>query len=365
MKICIAGRGDVKNRKLWSGTPTQLYDGFKSQEGIETGVLNWQLFKPIFSFYCVVVAKYFFTWGSANDPLLYWLGKRTIVKKINSLNQNYDYVFFSSGDMCVPKEIVDTSKYIYYTDIFLADVMPYYSKLNWGYKSFIKSYNKRLAEQYKRCELIFTQNDWTKRSIVDKFGVEATKVHNVGFGVNLKPLLVDKEYSKNLLLIVLRKGTEEYKGLYLLLEAFKILKTRLSDVKLAVVGTELDEKIDGVTYYYNQPREVTVELFRQCTLYTMPAIREPNGVTYLEALANKAPIVGLNRFSVPEFSGYGEWGFMAENENPQEIATVIENALSDKERLKVMGLKGQQFVMDHYRWEIVIEKMMNEMKKNI
>jgi glycosyltransferase involved in cell wall biosynthesis len=363
LKICIAGRGDITNRTLWSGTPKQINDQLSQIKNIEVSKIDWSLFKPIFSFYCVVISKFLFTWGSANDPLLYWLGKITIIKKIKKLKTNYDYILFSSGDMCVPKEIVGLSKYAYYTDIFLSDVIPYYKKLKFGHKSFLRHYDKRIAEQYNRCEFIFTQNEWTKNSIVEKLHVPIEKVINVGFGVNLVPFTGEKDYSTELLLIVLRKGTEQYKGLYLLLDAFKILRKRCPQVRLAVVGTDEEEKVEGVTYYYNQPRETTVELFKQCTLYTMPAIREPNGVTYLEALANKAPIVGLNRFAVPEFCGDGEWGFMADNEDPEEIANVIENALSDKERLKEMGLKGQQFVMERYSWEIVVEKMLIEMKK--
>ena len=69
--------------------------------------------------------------------------------------------------------------------------------------------------------------------------------------------------------------------------------------------------MDGVTYYYNEPRSKTVELLQKATLYVMPAIREPNGITYLEALANKTPIIGLNRFAFPEFCGYGEYGFIS------------------------------------------------------
>ena len=70
-------------------------------------------------------------------------------------------------------------------------------------------------------------------------------------------------YSKDLLLIVLRKGTERLKGLNLLLEAFPIVRKSCPTAELAVVGTTGPE-IEGVQYYYNQPRETTVELFKKC-----------------------------------------------------------------------------------------------------
>jgi len=211
--------------------------------------------------------------------------------------------------------------------------------------------------------VIFTQNEWTRQCLLSEYGILPDKVHNVGFGVNAEPYLGEKNYEDDLLLIVLRKGTEKYKGLLLLLEAFNILKSKRPNVKLAVVGTELEDRPEDVTYYFNQPRSVTVDLFRKATLYVMPALHEPNGITYLEALANKAPIVGLNRFAVPEFSNNGQWGFMAQNEDPEELAVVLEEALDDKERLRRMGEEGQAFVIGRYRWELVAQKMANLMAK--
>ncbi|MCS2966996.1 glycosyltransferase [Bacteroides ovatus] len=83
-----------------------------------------------------------------------------------------------------------------------------------------------------------------------------------------------KNYDDNLLLIVLRKGTEYYKGLLLLIDAFDIVKEKVSNAKLAIVGTDEVRSQEGVTYYHNKSRETTVELFKRCTLYTMPALAE-------------------------------------------------------------------------------------------
>ena len=363
MRICIAGRGNVKDPILWSGTPRNLYDAFTNIPSLNIDILDWSIFKPIFSLYCVVYSKFFFTWGAICDPLLYRLGKRTINKKIKCLSNKYDYVLFCSGDLCITNSMRNFAKFAYYTDIYLADVVPYYKRKKWGVKSFLKQYNENLKEQYNRCDFIFTQNEWTRQSIIDKLQIPSDKVINVHFGVNLTPYIGEKDYSRNLLLIVLRKGLEEYKGLYLLLDAFKILYQDIKNVELAVVGTDVGDGIEGVTCYYNQPRETTVKLFQESTLYVMPAIREPNGITYLEGLANKSPIVGLNRFAFPEFSGYGEWGFLCENDNPNELAGLLKDALSDKYRLKEMGLKGQKFVEKNFKWEVVVDRMLTEMNR--
>jgi glycosyltransferase involved in cell wall biosynthesis len=186
------------------------------------------------------------------------------------------------------------------------------------------------------------------------------KIANVGFGINAQFYEEEKDYNNHLMLIVLRKGTEYVKGLYLLLDAFEKLKKRIPDAQLAVVGTEC-RAINGVQYYYNQPREKTLGLFRECTLYVMPNILEPNGITYLEALANKAPIVGLDRFSVPEFSGYGKWGFYIKDEDPDQLADLLEEALSNPKRLEVMGLQGQKFVHERYTWDQTASEIWERM----
>ena len=78
--------------------------------------------------------------------------------------------------------------------------------------------------------------------------------------------------------------------------------------------------VDGVDCYIDISRDGIVELFQQATLYVMPSRNEPNGMTYLEALCNKVPFVALERFATPEFSGYGKWSFLCEEEDAEELS---------------------------------------------
>ena len=90
----------------------------------------------------------------------------------------------------------------------------------------------------------------------------------------------------------------------------------------------------------------------------MPAVREPNGITYLEALASKTPVIGLDRFAYPEFSGYGKYGFIVSDYNSECLAETIFKALSKPDLLMQMGKEGQSFVRSKYDWDIVVAKMM-------
>lgn len=362
MKLLLASRGDVENPRNWSGTPYNLYNHFVKMPGVDVATLNWQLNRNLLRFYHMVLGKMMFIHGTARDPFLSVSAEGKIKKEFANLKTIPDFVLFIS-DYCVQKGISSKIKYAAYFDSFLGLQMQYVDNNRTGMNFFRRHYEAKNKESLERMTLIFTQNEWTRQCLLNEYNLPSAKVCNVGFGINATPFTGDKNYEDELLLIVLRKGTEKYKGLLLLLDAFKILKQKRPNVKLAVVGTELADKPQGVTYYYNQPRSVTLALFLKATLYVMPALSEPNGITYLEALANKTPIVGLNRFALPEFSGHGKWGFIVEHERSEELADVLDGALSDKAALKEMGETGQQFVMNRYKWDLVAAKMLDEMNK--
>ncbi|WP_035254528.1 glycosyltransferase family 4 protein [Desulfatiglans anilini] len=360
MKLLLASRGDFDNPKIWSGTQYNLKRAFQAEGGVQT--LNWQLNRQLLRAYHAGFLRFFFGWGTSRDPLLQRFAEKKIKRLLIRNDKPPDFLLFIS-DYYIPDRLRGYTKYAAYFDSFLKEQFKYMDDARWGKDWFFRGYEKSNQAQLERMTLIFTQNEWTRQCIISEYGIPGARIHNVGFGINVTPFDGEKDYDKELLLIVQRKGTEKYKGLLLLLDAFKILKRRQTKVRLAVVGTQLPDKLDGVEYFYNFPRSKTVELFRASTLYVMPALHEPNGITYLEALANKTPIVGLNRFAVPEFSGNGKWGFMADDGAPEELADVIYKALSDKNRLQEMGLKGQQFVLSRYRWDLVVNQMLKEMQK--
>lgn len=227
---------------------------------------------------------------------------------------------------------------------------------------YLNYYHRKAGMAYRRQNLIFTQNEWTRQSLMRKFGLAPEKIINVGFGINLKTYEGEKLYDNDLLLIVLRQYNAKVKGLDLLVEALSIVRKRCPNVRLAIVGNEQYKGVDGVDCYVDTSREKTIELFQKATLYVMPSRNEPNGMTYLEALCNKTPFVALKRFATPEFSGNGRWSFLCEKEDAHQLADIIVDAMSDKARLKMMGELGQQYVKNTFRWEKVVDKMYSAMK---
>lgn len=356
MKIIIAAWGNPKDEKVWSKTPSILVKRF-AEDSRELETYNLQSFE---TFWIKVLSK-----GISKIFRLRIMTRSFIVhlfyeKKFDSFIKSRigDKILFVP-EHCSKRKYENIDQYVY-LDAALRTLYKYDDKTSFFAKLQLQQYENCDKQSLNSMTKIFTLNQWTKDFLVNEYHIDKSKIFNVHFGVNLKPLSTEKSYDENLLLIVLRKGTERLKGLNLLLEAFPLVRKALSNVRLAVVGVE-GPTIEGVEYYYNKPREVTVELFKRSTLYTMPALFEPNGITYLEALANKTPIVGLNRFALPEFAGYGKYGFIVEQADKNELASTIIFALSDKEKLRRMGCEGQKFAISNFSWDNTYEMIKKEM----
>ena len=362
MKIALFAWGAEDDTKVWSGTPYTLKKILR-EKGFDTVHIDMSAMLSHRHYqFRTLLTKLGFC-GLEKLPLLFHHLANKVAAVDTSLEENASLLFVSCN--AINRPLKETHRAYIYVDAVARPRMAFSAKPPFP-QSLFRSYGLRKYEYYDKLSYsyatkIFTQNEWTRKYIIEAYGLPTEKVINVGFGVNLTFYKEEKDYTRNLLLIVLRKGLEEPKGLNLLLPAFRIARQKISNLELAVVGTDGPQE-EGVTYYYNQPRSTTVQLFKECVLYTMPALNEPNGITYLEALANKAPILGLERFSVPEFSGYGKYGFYTPSTSPESVASLIVEALSDKNRLKAIGEAGQIFVEENYTWNKVTDIMIEQMK---
>lgn len=351
MKKIVFCRTFDSEYKSWFGTYNRFYEEFKADNiaggdlyyGIKNYPLHFRLYRKFFD-----VAG-----GDCKDIFLY---KKLKANFLNSLQKSgyKNQLFFHFSDYCIPKEALEYGEHMIYQDATIYGITNYTDLKIQDF--YLKKHERIAKEYYLNAKSILTFNEWTKKSIIDQHGIDSKKVHNIGFGANLKPYHGKKDYENSLILIVLRRGMEYKKGLTLLLEAFKMAKVKNNNIKLAVVGTT-SETINGVEYFENFPREKTIELFQQSALYAMPAMYEPNGIVYIEALANKTPILGLDRCAFPEFSGDGKYGYIAKSPDASEIASLILEAIASPRELKEKGEAGQQYVMEKYDWNTVAKKI--------
>lgn len=186
------------------------------------------------------------------------------------------------------------------------------------------------------------------------------RVTALGSGLgSIEPYHGPKDYGRDRLLIVAKVRPHE-KGLPLLLEAFRLARAQRPALQLTVIGGASNPALQGLEGVHGTgwiSAEELQALFNQSCLYVMPASYEPWGLSYLEALACRTPIVGLARGAVPEISGDGRYGFLLERADAGELARLLLDALSDPARLERMGSAGQQHCLATYQWKQVAQAM--------
>jgi glycosyltransferase involved in cell wall biosynthesis len=125
------------------------------------------------------------------------------------------------------------------------------------------------------------------------------------------------------------------KGFDLLREAWK--SGSFHDATLALFGRH-GESRPGEQYLGNlNSDEELVAAYRAADLYVHPARMENAPCTIQESLACGTPVVAFAIGGIPEMIRRDETGFLAESVNSTSLATTLEKALKNPQRLAQMA----------------------------
>jgi glycosyltransferase involved in cell wall biosynthesis len=219
-------------------------------------------------------------------------------------------------------------------------------------------------EIFSRVKHFFPTSEHLRRDLIEYYGVDPSRITKVGTGRGLPAFAGAKDYKSGHILFTAKARFLE-KGGMLLLQAFQIAHRKNPALRLVMVGKESHRKasgeMDGVTFHGFVPAAELEELFQQAALFAMPALVEPWGLVYLEALASKTPILGLRRLSLPELTDSGRFGFLVDEATPEAVADMLLDAMSDPLRLQQMGEQGQAWSLKQYSWEIVGARIFEEL----
>lgn len=172
------------------------------------------------------------------------------------------------------------------------------------------------------------------------------------------------------------------KGVYIILEVCRILKTRALDFTCSFVGSEgdiskieLEQGIENLglkrNIVYKGPKygsEKVNELIKSDILL-FPTYYESFGLVILEAMQFSLPVLSTFEGAIPEIVIDGETGFLCKQQDAECISDKIETLIKNPSLRIKMGIAGRKryeenFTLEHFekKFAEILDNILNENK---
>ena len=189
-------------------------------------------------------------------------------------------------------------------------------------------------------------SDWT-RHFYERYKTSHIKtIHNW----TVEPIAV-KQIQESRLFICLNTF-DQNKGIFILLEAAKLLKEKGCNFNLYFYGDgnqSIKNKMKNYIHENGLSQVVDIKgrsnnidaIYQECLCLVQPSFIESFGMTVIEAMANMRPVIAAKAGGTQETIIDGVTGFIIEKNNSQVLAEKMEWVLDNFEQAKKMGENGR------------------------
>lgn len=209
-------------------------------------------------------------------------------------------------------------------------------------------------------------NIYRKKTVIITPGVHLSLFTNN----HLKNNLIKKyNKTKNILFVGNLDKTHNHKGLKFLIEAMSIIKQKVPQVTLFIVGKGDNKRhFETLVNKLNLQKEIlffdNVTNYKLPTYYSiadvvvLPSINDSEGfgMILIEGMACKKPTVGTRIGGIPYVIDANKTGLLIKPRNTSAISKAIIKIISDTRLAKKMGENGYKKVVNEFTWKKQIDK---------
>lgn len=185
--------------------------------------------------------------------------------------------------------------------------------------------------------------------------------------------LIHKNKAAGLCQILFLSNLIESKGVYVLLDACKVLKNKNIPFRCIYVGGEGDitafqfeNKVKQMgmqndVYYLGKKYGIEKQIaFMGADIFAFPTFyhNETFGLVNLEAMQNSLPIIATSEGAIPDVVIDGTTGYLVPQQNPQALAEKLEVLISNPELRNDMGQAGRKLYEEKFTLEIFEKRMV-------
>ena len=231
-------------------------------------------------------------------------------------------------------------------------------------------------ESAKNATLVVTISEYSRRKIMQFYGVDRAKIRIVPNGVDTQRFKPSKGCEKikrqigidSKLCVLFVGRLIPRKGLLYLVEAAKQIVKEFSQTTFLIVGdgplknhliSYLKKmKLSGNFVFLGDVSESALPALYNCAdVFVLPSIQEGQGIALLEAQATAKPIVAFDVGGVREAVLDKETGLIMKPDSGK-LADAIMKLLANWSLREKMGIKGREFVVDNFSWDVCAHKML-------
>lgn len=143
---------------------------------------------------------------------------------------------------------------------------------------------------------------------------------------------------KNIYLIVIGEGEEGLK-----------LQKQAIDLKVA----------DRVKFLGFIPQDEIPKYLSACEIFVRPSRSEGFGISFIEAMASRIPVIATPVGGIVDFIDDKETGFFCSPDNPKSLAVAVGFIVRNPDLVEYVVKKAYDRVVSKYSWNLIAEQMKN------
>jgi glycosyltransferase involved in cell wall biosynthesis len=220
--------------------------------------------------------------------------------------------------------------------------------------------NRKIIRFNLKCaDAVCATSETINKCIQDIF---PRKVHVIPFGIDFdtfKP--TEKFKSKGMFVVGAVKSLEKIYNIDILIKAFAGLHSKHAHTKLMIVGDGTEQKNlemlakqlhlnDSVVFTGRVPSKETPDQFNKLDCLVNVSQYESFGVSVIEAMACKVPVIVSNTGGLKEVVNNGVTGICVEPGNVEQTTQALEKIMKDRNFADSLKEKGYQSVKERFSW---------------
>ncbi|MES2953669.1 MAG: glycosyltransferase family 4 protein, partial [Patescibacteria group bacterium] len=120
---------------------------------------------------------------------------------------------------------------------------------------------------------------------------------------------------------------------------------------------------DRVVFHGHKEHAEMIILLRQADIFIRPSLSEGLGISFLEAMAMRLPVVATLVGGIPDFLADGVTGVACKPHDPASIAMAVERLTGDSALRERIIENAQQMIQDRYDWNSIAREMEKSLEE--